>query len=187
MFNYKKKSSYWRKTTLLISGFTTVELLISIAIMSVLFSIGTVNYRNFERKKRLNQAKIQVTTALRHAQELAASGKRPSDPSTPCVKFNGVRFSIKSNQYFYEAICGDAAPYTYEDYVPNQSMPSGVRISTTGIDNLKFLPVGGGVHIPSSNLNQFPPPAGLSSKEIILEYRGLPVETIRIYSNGRIE
>ncbi|MFH1667875.1 MAG: prepilin-type N-terminal cleavage/methylation domain-containing protein [Candidatus Komeilibacteria bacterium] len=56
------------------SGFTLVELLVVIFIMSLLTSLILISYRSSEKRYALNQAAQQLVSNLRKAQSMAMSG-----------------------------------------------------------------------------------------------------------------
>lgn len=61
------------------NGYSIIELLIVISIMAILFSVGTVNYRDFSRRKSLEFALNEVRTIIKLTKESALAGQKPSD------------------------------------------------------------------------------------------------------------
>ncbi|MFC1727228.1 Tfp pilus assembly protein FimT/FimU [Patescibacteria group bacterium] len=58
------------------SGFTLVEMLISISIMGLIFGVGLARYRDFDRRQIVRQAAQELKTNLRLVQKKAISGEK---------------------------------------------------------------------------------------------------------------
>src|ERR1051325_6905086 len=67
-------------------AFTIIELLISIAIISLLTTVSLTYYRNGEKSKRVSIAEDSVMTSLRSAQSYVQSGKSTNNPNPQCTK-----------------------------------------------------------------------------------------------------
>ena len=61
------------------SGFTLIELMVVMLIMSLLFGLGFANFRDFQRRQILEGAVRAVKGDLRYAQELALAGRKPDN------------------------------------------------------------------------------------------------------------
>jgi len=87
-----------------IYGFTLIELLVVIMTMTLLFSLGFANYREFQRRQYLESASRGVEADLRYAQVLALSGKKTSG----CNILHGYMFRRTSaTQYRLESVCNN--------------------------------------------------------------------------------
>lgn len=159
------------------SGFTIVELLVTMSIMAIAFGLVTVNYRDFQRAKQLENARREVITAMRRAQQLASSGVQPSG----CNELIEVQFILSATDdgYRYRARCGDAdqngqgdIPVDYPDQTTFSPLPEGVEVAT-----------GGSVHFRNSVVG------GTRNQTITLGIRNSAgdTETITVYPGGRIE
>jgi len=89
------------------SGFTLVEILVSLTIIGLVFGFGFVGFREFSRRQSLQGAKRKLLGDLRLAQQQALSGKKPasiecSNPNT----LNGFDFEVISqSDYRVRANC----------------------------------------------------------------------------------
>ena len=68
------------------SGFTLIEILVSMTIIGFLFSFGYASFRDFSRRQALAGVVKQVQGDLRLAQQKALSGEKPSGCTTLPVK-----------------------------------------------------------------------------------------------------
>ena len=97
------------KKRVLLTGFTLVELLVSVFTMVLIFSFGYADFRDFSRRKSLEGAAKTVESDLRLAQQMAISGKKPREPAgnvCTTTNLNGYYFSrVSSSTYRIEADC----------------------------------------------------------------------------------
>lgn len=83
-------------------GFSFIELLIVIAIMAILFSVTSANYRDFQSRRSLDNAQTLVMSDLRLAQQYARSGKKPPG----CSVLHGYKLIFDgSGSYMITAEC----------------------------------------------------------------------------------
>lgn len=59
-------------------GFTLVEILVAIGIMSLIIGIGGISYRDYSNRQQVTSAAREIRSALRLAQTRAFSGEKPS-------------------------------------------------------------------------------------------------------------
>lgn len=89
------------------SGYTIVEIILTIGILIVIFSLAMANYRGFTLNRSLDSARLGIISDLKLAQEYSISGKIPAG----CVNLQGYLFSINydpdpdSNFYTVTADC----------------------------------------------------------------------------------
>jgi len=85
-------------------GFTLVEILIVTSIIGILLTTGLASYNNFNRKRMVREAALELMNNLRYAQEKALSGEKP----TGCGVLNGWQLKFNGADYDYkiQAICG---------------------------------------------------------------------------------
>jgi len=90
------------------SGYTLIEILVGLTIISLLFSFGFVSFRDFSRRETLNGAVKGMQGDLRVAQSLASAGQKPDDANcnSPTNTLTGYLFTIISaSQYEIRANC----------------------------------------------------------------------------------
>jgi len=96
-------------------GYTLLEVLISISIISIIFVIGYAGFREFARRQALQAAVRNVRGDLRLAQEQAFAGKKPDG----CNTLSGFSFEIVEAA-FYEisAVCNNGNYLVKEEELP---------------------------------------------------------------------
>jgi len=128
------------------SGYTIIEIIISVFILIIIFSVAQAGYRVFILEKSLETAKSQIISDLRLAQGYAMSGKKP----TGCSGLNGYNFTtyITSNSYTITANCGDntAGENVEIKTVELSRIAKGINIATDV--NITFKIMGMGTNIP---------------------------------------
>lgn len=60
------------------NGFTLIELLIVSTIIGILLTTGVASYNNFNRKRMVREAALELMNNLRYAQSKALSGEKPT-------------------------------------------------------------------------------------------------------------
>jgi len=95
------------------TGFSLVELLVVMTIISVLMGVGMMSFSNIQQDQTLKKAASQVRSTLYEARQMAFFGKRPAGCTTP---FNGVQVScaggLGTSSLTLESSCG-SPPSTY--------------------------------------------------------------------------
>lgn len=121
-------------------GFTLVELLVSIGIISIIIAIGSFGYRDFARRQNVAATAKQVVGDLRLAQQYALSGHKPSGCTGTLERFEFTR--VNNNSYSISVKCSTASAG-----VKSSNLPQDVTISsfspTISNDTIGFLPVTG--------------------------------------------
>lgn len=118
------KRTSLRENLVFVRGFTIIELLVVMSVMSILFGLGFARYRDFQRRQYVVSAARQVVADLELTKELALSGHKPAG----CTELNGFSFyRVGSGAVFYriDASCtnGDVP------YKGNTPMPGGTTLS----------------------------------------------------------
>lgn len=146
------------------TGFTLVELLVSISIIGVLSVIGITSYNQFNRRQILITTVQNLVSELRITQSKAESGERPAG----CVgSMTGYKVTFYSGGYKIEANCNSFILIKQVDF------PLVVK-KTQGCDWLKFKTLREGVET-------YPP----DKKTIVFEAFGL-IKTVTIGDAGEI-
>jgi len=92
-------------------GFTFIELLVSISIMVLMFTLGLGSYRDFVRRQQIDSVAREIKADLRLAQQEAIVGKKPDNPNCNSSGLIGyrVKFAGGTGYTGYEvfAVCED--------------------------------------------------------------------------------
>ncbi len=148
-----------------------IELLVTISIIVIVFSIGIANYRDFSRREALNGISKQIKADLRTAQQLSLSGKKPESAS--CSVLDGYRFSLNGqNGYKLEAICNNSG---VTSLVEHKVVDLGEDITISLVSpTVEFKVLGQGTNLETTNI-------------ITLTHTGGNQTTVRIGVGGDVE
>lgn len=129
-------------------GYTLIELMVSIGIMSLLFTLGYASLRDFSRRQALSAVERRLGGELRLAQEKALSGQKPvSDKCDPPQELVGYQFKVVSDsQYVIEANCTGGVVE-----VKSVSLPAGITISYPTVNPILFRILGEGTNLTASS------------------------------------
>lgn len=111
------------------NGFTLIELLIVSTIIGILLTTGVASYNNFNRKRMVREAALELLNNLRYVQEKASSGEKPS---SGCGVLDGWELEFDGTNYDYkiQAICdsgnetGDSMLFSFPTGVSRSSGPN---------------------------------------------------------------
>lgn len=129
------------------NGYSLLELLVSVSIIALLFSVGFASYRDYQRRQLTESALRLIKSDLRLAQEYAIAGKKPdSTPDNACETsdLQGYRFNrLTATTYRVEAVCSAGShivkgPVTLPTNTQLNAIPGGstfsFRVLGMGID-----------------------------------------------------
>lgn len=111
-------------------GYTLIEILVVVSIMSILFTVGYANYRDFARKQALTASARQLKSNVSLAREKATTGEKPE---SGCAVLLGYNIKFSGTNYTLEAVCSDATIT-----VKTINLPSNVTSSTPGTNPIFF-------------------------------------------------
>lgn len=134
-------------------GFTLIEIMIGITIMSVLFVGGFTTYREFLRRQVLSTATLELKANLAATREKAISAERPTVGECG-TKFLGYIMIFTANSYTVRPDCDVSDPGVLSSYYLTYTLASTVTISVTGTpvaNQILFVPLAGGTDITSAN------------------------------------
>ncbi|OGM05200.1 hypothetical protein A2125_01710 [Candidatus Woesebacteria bacterium GWB1_43_5] len=125
-------------------GYTLVEILVSITIISIVFGAGYVAFREFARRQTLVSAVRGFTADLRVAQSQALAGKKPEKPECDLpYELTGYNFEItSSSSYKVEAKCTGGTVL-----IKNSNVPAEVSVSAGTANPILFKILGGGTNV----------------------------------------
>lgn len=94
-------------------GFTLIEMLIVIAIIGILFSLGFAMYYRFNRAQKVEQAVLELKTELTHARERALSGMKLCEGTFDgiLVEFRDESGIPSEDYYKISASCDEGADF----------------------------------------------------------------------------
>lgn len=128
-------------------GYTLIEILVSLTILSIIFGFGYVSFRDFSRRQAVAGVAKSINGDLRLTQEMALSGKKPDDAK--CAAPNTLRgyfFRVDSAQsYSIGADCTGGSVLT-----KSVDLPSDISISTPSPNPILFKVLGQGTNLTSS-------------------------------------
>ena len=123
-----------------LSGYTLIELLVAITVISIVFAIGYASFREFSRRQALTGIVRSVTSDLRLAQQLSLTGEKPETGS--CTTLEGYSFAPNSGNYTVTANCSNA-----DRLIKTVTLESGVTISGPTV---QFKVLGQGTNLNST-------------------------------------
>ena len=134
------------QSNFILSGYTLIELLVTLTIVGLLFGFGFVNFRDFSRRQSLQGAAEKIRGDLRLAQSDALSGQKPS---SGCPTLDSYGFNVTSTtSYSLYAYCTSGKQVDIKDV----TLPSdiSISISPSTLNPIKFKVLGQGTNIPAS-------------------------------------
>lgn len=151
------------------SGYTIIEIIVSIFIVVTLFSLVSAGYRQYILKKNLDVVKATIVSDIKLAQEYALAGKKP----TGCDVLNGYIFQTftSGNRYTLRADCTSDVEVKA---VVLSKVASGINLLTN--NSVLFKSMGLGTDIA----------AGGSRAFSIRQQTTMATRTITIYSGGEV-
>ena len=121
-------------------GYTLLEILVGITIISLIFAIGTASFREFSRRQAIAGTAKMVIADLRLTQSRALAGQKPST----CTTLDAYRFYVQSStQYRIHARCACT-----NILVKTVNLPAGAQISSSR-NPILFKSLAQGTDIPS--------------------------------------
>ena len=124
------------------TGYTLIEVLVGLAIIGLLFTIGYAGYRDFAKRQVLNNAYEELKINLTLARQLALSGEKPSACGGNFLG-NELRISSDGTSYSIHLKCQSTA--TTKKTI---NLPSGITIS--GTSPIRFNLLGQGTNLTAN-------------------------------------
>lgn len=112
-------------------GYTLIEILIALTIMSLLFGIGFSGFRDYSRRQQLESISRQVRADISIAKERAFAGTKPTSPNAQCdspqtLMGHGIFAVGGGASYQLYAICTGGT-----SFIDTRTMPTGFTITRT--------------------------------------------------------
>jgi type II secretory pathway pseudopilin PulG len=134
-----------------------VELLVALLIMSTFFGLSFANFRDFQRRSRIDSAVRMVLSDMQQAKTDAVVGKKPVDSATGQIfadcdtpnTLTGYRFDLQvgggDRGYRVQAVCDDGGANPVVHTVKDVTLPAGMVIRTPSPNKyVEFLSLGQG-------------------------------------------
>ena len=122
-------------------GFTLIEVLISVFIISLLTGLTIAGYGTFNKKQIVKTAAYQLAGNLRLAQQKAISGEKPAGSPGCTGDLQSWKVFIRSDSYYLVASCSDSSPSSS----PVVYFPPNVTSSISGVEIVEFTVLTGAV------------------------------------------
>jgi len=130
-------------------GYTLVEIMIGMTILSFLFIGGYTAYREFVRRQILTTAADDLKVNLYSARQKALGAERPgADECYP--NFLGYSFTFNGTSYTMAPNCDFGSPGALSPFVKTVSLPPPVSVSVSGTasqNKILFKALGGGTDV----------------------------------------
>ncbi|MDO8341338.1 MAG: prepilin-type N-terminal cleavage/methylation domain-containing protein [Candidatus Woesebacteria bacterium] len=108
-------------------GYTLIELLVGITIISIVFTIGYAGFREFSRRQALGGVTKAIKADLRLTQQLASTGQKPTTGT--CTQLSSYRFYIYSATSTYKIYANCSNPASTNILVKTVSLDSDISIT----------------------------------------------------------
>ncbi len=154
-------------------GYTLIELVIVILIMSLLVGVGVAGYRDFSRRQDVQNAGRALIADLRIAQGAANSGEKPAG----CNALNGVVFDVTSatsytlcyacNVNYTNQRCSELG-FTMKQVTPQ----NGSTLSVTGTHPILFRVLGRGTNLSAVTTVTIGSGSGAASRSVTVNPGG---------------
>lgn len=137
------------KTANSFKGYTLIELLVGITIVSVIFGVGLAGYRDFSRRQALTGVTKQIKADLRVIQQLAITGQKPDGVS--CETLNSYTFlRTSSSTYDLVANCVSGAGVASSPVYKSVDLGTDITFTSTNPSFL-FKVLGQGTNLVADN------------------------------------
>lgn len=131
-------------------GYTLVELLVGLSIISIVFGVGFAGYRDFSRRQALTGVSKQLKADLRLIQQLALTGQKPNGVS--CDTLNSYTFSRTSaSTYNLVANCVNTLGVVSSPVYKSVNLGSTITFTSTNA-LFSFKVLGQGTNLTSPNV-----------------------------------
>lgn len=109
------------------NGFTLIEILVGLTIVTLLFGVGYAGYRDFARRQILNSSYDKIRSSLSLAQQLALSGDKPVGCPANAV-LNGYKVDFSQKKFYAECVGPAGTTRAQERTI---DIPVGIEISSS--------------------------------------------------------
>lgn len=143
-------------------GYTLIELLVTLSIFAIVFTVGYASFRQFSLRQQIVSASKSVLSDLRLIQQKAATGEKPE--GSTCTTLNGYAFVyVSTTSYELRADCSNNANVL----VKAVTLPTGITFSVSTNRTL-FKVLGQGTNLASSNTVTLTQTVGGNSATVVI-------------------
>lgn len=161
-------------------GYTLVEILIGLTILTLLFVGGYTAYRDFTRRQIIINTAEELKANISQARVKALTAERPDVLGGECGTFLGYVAVFSPSSYVIKPDCDPTDPGPLSSYYKTYSLPPGVSVSVSnaGVANqILFKPLGAGTDVVNEN-----------GATITVSHRdSLNTQMITVYPSGAIK
>ena len=106
-------------------GFTLIELMIIVAMIGIMTTVGFVSLKSGQNQAKLKATQAEIATMIKLAQSYALQGKKQG---AVMPKYYGVKFSADGKSYVF-CSSGNAADLACNNSIETHSFSSGIALS----------------------------------------------------------
>lgn len=152
VYNYERKRNF--VGIKVNRGLSVIELLVVLVIISILFGVGFMSYRDYARKQTVTAAARQMESDIRLARQMAFEGRKPEaegcdndDDDGTIDVLNGYVLEVDeaNSTYNIYAVCNGNQNYMLKEDV---GIGKGLSLDSEPANIIMFKSVGQGVVIP---------------------------------------
>ncbi|OGM33068.1 hypothetical protein A2803_03040 [Candidatus Woesebacteria bacterium RIFCSPHIGHO2_01_FULL_44_21] len=132
-------------------GFTLIEVLIVIVILGIIMAVGSVQFREFERRQAVVAAKRQVLADVRAAQADAASGRKPAGCTGTLMGY-GFEVTGTASPASYRTFARCSQGVGTADYnTKTTELTERITITLPAVNPVIFKPIAEGTNLAASS------------------------------------
>ena len=152
------------------NGYTLIEVIVVLAIMGIVFTMGFVNFQDYSRQQALQAVVKSLQTELKSAQGNAIAGKKPAACNGVLDGYQFQRTSPTTYQI---------AAYCSQNIVTLKTitLPADFTLQAPTPNPIKFKTLGQGTNIP----------AGTTATVTVTQISSGKTRSVSIGENGNVE
>jgi prepilin-type N-terminal cleavage/methylation domain-containing protein len=127
-------------------GFTIIEILVVMVILGVIMAVGSVRYRDFQRRQIVVSVKREMLGDVRSAQSDVSSGRKPDACTGTLLGYEFEITSTNPGAYRINAVCSSG-----DILVKQVNLPPGVTLSVSGSNTVLFKPLSHGTDLSAGS------------------------------------
>jgi len=133
-------------------GFTLIEIIVTVTIISIITAVGIASYNSFQKNQEIKTAAAELKNNLRFYQAKALAGEKPTYCDENYITLLGFRIDFETSQYSAYAVCKNDNTGSLitvdQDYKTVYSLSDNITLRIVA-NYLIFKPVTGGMESPT--------------------------------------